>query len=297
VRDISLTENGGFTRNNGLQIEAKRPFTRGFSLTAAYTHQKNITDVNADFGGDTPTIPIVGTGGNYKRTQRFKSNTNSTPRQQLVFIYSYDLPVGSGRRFLSNMHGIANGVIGGWRIAGVTQFQSGLYLTPFYVGADPVGGTPGTGPQIPDRIGNGNLPHSQRNPFTGKSFFDTGAFVCPGGSSINGQPNLLSAGCPLSTSQNVGRFGNSSPTIIQGPGINIWNLAIMKKFLLPREGAYVQFSCQLANPWNHPNWQASPNMNLSSSAAVGKFTDTRNNFVEPFSYGSRKIFLELRVAF
>jgi hypothetical protein len=297
VRDVLLTENGGFTRNNEFQFEVKRPFTHGLFLSAGYTYMKNLTDVNADFGGNTPAIPIVGTGGNYQRRQRFKSNTNFTPRQQLILIYSYDIPFGRQRPFLSNLPAVMNGVVGGWRVIGVTEFQSGRYLTPFYVGVDPAGSTPGTGAQIPDRIGDGNLPRDQRNPFTGKPFFDTGAFVCPGGSTINGQPNLLNAGCPLSTPQNVGRFGNSSPTIIQGPGINTWNLSVVKEFKLPRDGSSLEFACQMANPWNHPSWEASPNVNLSSAAAVGRYAGTRNDFIEPFSYGSRKITLQLRINF
>jgi hypothetical protein len=258
---------------------------------------KNITDVNNDFGGNTPVVPIVGTGGNFNRSARFKSNTWFTPRQQLILTYSWDLPVGRGRSFLRDLPSVMNGFIGGWRVIGVTQFQSGRRLTPFYVGVDPAGSTPGTGNQIPDRVGDGNLPRSQRNPFTGQPFFETTAFVCPGGSQINGQSNLLAQGCPLSTPQNVGRFGNSSPTIIEGPGINTWNLSIIKEFKLPREKTSIEFAAQLANPWNHPSWEAQPNVNLSSTATVGRFTSTRNDFIQPFSYGSRKISLQLRVNF
>ncbi|MBM3773953.1 MAG: TonB-dependent receptor [Acidobacteria bacterium] len=297
VRNINLTQNGGFTRNNAFQLEVKRPLTRGLFLSVGYTYMKNITDVNADFGGDNPFVPIVGTGGNYGRRERFKSNTNFTPRQQFVVAYAYEIPVGRGKSFLPNLPAVANGVLGGWRLVGVTQFQSGSFLTPFYVGVDPAGSSPGTGPQLPDRVGDGPLPRDQRSPFTGRAFFDTGAFACPGGASIGGQPNLLTAGCPLSTPQNLGRFGNSSPTLIQGPGINTTNLSIIKDFKLPREGASIEFSCQMANPWNHPNWEKNPNVNLSAAAAVGRYVTTRNDFIEPFSYGSRKITLQLRVNF
>jgi hypothetical protein len=258
---------------------------------------KNITDVSNDFGGDTPFVPLVGTGGNYNRRDRFKSNTRFTPRQQFILNYSWDVPIGQGRAYLSNLPSVANGILGGWKLVGVTQFQTGSYLTPLYVGVDPAGSTPGTGNQIPDRVGDGNSPRSQRNPFTGQPFFDTAAFVCPGGATINGQSNLLTQGCPLSTPQNVGRFGNSSPTIIEGPGINTWNLSIIKEFKLPREKTTIEFAAQLANPWNHPSWLKEPNVNLSSSAAVGRYTNTRNDFIEPFSYGSRKITLQLRVNF
>jgi hypothetical protein len=292
-----LTKNGGYTRINGFQFEAKRPVAHGFFLSAAYTYMKALTDVNSDFGGNTPTVPIVGSGGTYEMAQRFKSNTNYTPRQQLILSYSYDLPVGRGKAFLGNANGVVDEILGGWRVVGVTEFQTGIYLTPYYVGVDPVGATPGTGQQLPDRVGNPNLSHGQRNPYTGKPFYNAAAFVCPGGSTIDGQPNLLTAGCPMSTPQLVGRYGNSKPTLVVGPGINIWNLSTIKRFALPRDKTYLEFAAQLSNPWNHPNWQASPSVNLSSASTNGIISSTENQYIEPFSYGNRKITLNLRLNF
>lgn len=286
VREIGYTDSGGFSRAHGFQFEVKRPFAHGFLLNASYTWMKRLTDVGAQFGGGTALD-----------RRQFKSNPFMTPRHQLILTYMWDVPVGRNRTFLQNLHPVLNGVVGGWQITGASKFQSGLYLTPFYVGADPMGLFPGTGQQLPDRIADGNLPREQRSPFTGRAFFDTAAFVCPGGSSINGLPNLLSAGCPQSTPQNVGRYGNSSPNIIEGPGINTWNMSIGKEFGLPREGASVDFAAWIANPWNHPTYEVEPNMNLSSPASVGRYVQTRNDFIEPFSYGNRRIALRLRVRF
>ena len=38
--------------------------------------------------------------------------------------YIYDLPVGRGRRFL-NRGGVANQIIGGWKISGIQAYQGG----------------------------------------------------------------------------------------------------------------------------------------------------------------------------
>jgi hypothetical protein len=40
-----------------------------------------------------------------------------------------DLPFGQGRHFLSTLHGIPQGVIGGWGLNGVTTLQSGFPLS------------------------------------------------------------------------------------------------------------------------------------------------------------------------
>jgi hypothetical protein len=101
----------------------------------------------------------------------------------------------------------------------------------------------------------------------------------------------------MSTPQNVGRLGNSSPNILEGPGVNTWNLAIIKEFPLRfREGATLQFSAQMANPWNHVTY-SSPATNLSSPASFGLFTATREDYIQPWSYGHRKISLEARINF
>ena len=40
------------------------------------------------------------------------------------FAYVYDLPVGLGRHFL-NHPGVVNQIIGGWKVSGIQQYQSG----------------------------------------------------------------------------------------------------------------------------------------------------------------------------
>jgi hypothetical protein len=48
-----------------------------------------------------------------------------------VLAYSYELPVGKGRKYLSQMHPAAEAVLGGWKISGIHNYQSGypLYVT------------------------------------------------------------------------------------------------------------------------------------------------------------------------
>jgi hypothetical protein len=103
--------------------------------------------------------------------------------------------------------------------------------------------------------------------------------------------NLLSAGCPLGTPQDVGRLGNASINSIEVPGINTWNWSITNRFNLPRENTNLEFSAQLANPWNHPNLCGDAEHDLSAPSTVGLYTATRNDFIQPWSYGSRKITL------
>src|SRR5262249_47181664 len=47
--------------------------------------------------------------------------------QRLVFNYTYELPLGKGRRLLTNL-GPANGLISGWELSGIYTAQSGTPL-------------------------------------------------------------------------------------------------------------------------------------------------------------------------
>ena len=294
--DIFIVQNGGFQRVSGFQTEVKHPTSHGLLFDGSWTWEKCLGDVTQTNDADVSSVPPIGSGGYYFRS-RFKTNCNLQFHQQALFRWVWTLPFGRGEAYLSNANKIVNGVLGGWRLTGAAVFQTGMWLSPYYTGVDPSGMSPGVGEQLPDRVANGNFPRSQRHGLTAP-FFNTAAFVCPGGSTINGQPNLLSAGCPLSTPQNVGRLGNSSPNIIEGPGTNTWNLAIAKQFPLGhRDHTNLEVSAQIANPWNHPTFTPTPSMNLSSPSTVGIYNATREDYIQPWSYGNRKISLNARINF
>jgi len=48
--------------------------------------------------------------------------------QSFVNALVYELPVGKGRKFMSDMHPVADAVLGGWQISSITRFSSGLPL-------------------------------------------------------------------------------------------------------------------------------------------------------------------------
>src|SRR6185436_13583761 len=98
-----------------------------------------------------------------------------------------------------------------------------------------------------DRVGNGNLPSSQR---TMAKWFDASAFLAP--------------------TTGSGHFGNSGKGIIVGPGRNVFNCALAKN-LKPTERIGVRLQVQYQNVLNHPNW-GNPNLGISTPATVGTIT-------------------------
>ena len=93
-------------------------------------------------------------------------NVAFTRRHRFVSTFLYELPFGRDRRFASGIGRGLDALVGGWDVTGVTLFQSGPFLTPFFSNGDPSGtGTTVRGftpTQRPDQVGDGNLVESDR---------------------------------------------------------------------------------------------------------------------------------------
>jgi hypothetical protein len=165
-----------------------------------------------------------------------RGNASFDIRHRLVNSYSYELPIGKGKYFFSGLSGVASMLASGWQVAGITTFSTGQALTPSVSGD-----IPGTGVNSvhPNRIADGVLPHGERGP---SRWFDTSAFTIPA----------------------TGTYGNAGVGILHAPGINNWDLTLMKNTRIG-ERRNVQFRAEFFNAWNHPQFLL-PNVNLSSPA-------------------------------
>jgi len=182
----------------------------------------------------------------------------------------YDLPFGTGRRWLTNMKGVPKGLVSGWRVTANLVTQSGLYFNPTFSGFD-VSNTNTIGGR-PDRIADGNLPASER---TLAKWFDISAFRVPGDLDGDNRPDV-----------NVGRFGNSAPNILVGPGWFYVDAGLFKEFAIG-EKAKTTLSGVFSNVLNHPNY-GNPNANISAGS-VGQVRST--------SQSARRGLLGLRIEF
>lgn len=163
-----------------------------------------------------------------------------TARHRAVIMFNYDLPFGAGRAYLNRLPGTINTILGGWHASWLSTFQSGQFFTPAYSGADP--SNTDTFGGIPDRIGNGNLPGT-RIP---DHWFNASAFGAPA----------------------PGGFGNSGVNILEGPGINVQNLAIRKTFSIT-ERFKLQYQAYLMDLFNTPTYKF-PYNNISVPSQVGR---------------------------
>jgi hypothetical protein len=251
-----------YTSNyNSLQVSLNRRFSRGLTLELGYTWSKLLTTNPYDRG--------LSAYDTYDLKQSYGPSVLNTP-QMLVLSYVYDLP------FYRNQRGFIGQALGGWEFSGITTIQTGqsqimtqsndpwaLVTTtsstisctisatttscPLYPGG--LGMTrPGETVYIrPDEIGD---PHG---PKTAAEFFNTAAFA-----------------------EAVGHFGSSRPGAILGPGIQVWDMSLIKNFRFA-ERAGLQLRLETFNTFNHGNPSAiDTNVGDSNFGAVTAWHDPRN---------------------
>jgi hypothetical protein len=115
----------GHSSYHSFQLQYKHRF--GASLvTGAYTLSKSManTEARLDTGGNSTNAGFLDT---YNRGLSRALSAYDVP-QRLVVSYSYQLPFGKGKRFLSTA-GLMAGVVSGWEVNGIYTAQSGTPLS------------------------------------------------------------------------------------------------------------------------------------------------------------------------
>ena len=127
INDYSFTpdKSGSFTYHS-LQTKLEKRFSAGLTFLVSYTWSKNLTNSETDALGGSG---FFGTGNflaqdNYNRKVEKTLSQLDTPHA-LVLSYTYELPVGPGKSVL-NSGGFAGKIVGGWSVAGVQRYQSGI---------------------------------------------------------------------------------------------------------------------------------------------------------------------------
>ena len=73
----------------------------------------------------------------------------------------------------------------------------------------------------------------------------------------------------------VGYFGNSGRTVLNGPGLNNWDLGVEKWFpFAERKSEKLLLRAELFNAWNHTQFEQ-PDANAGDGANFGRISATR----------------------
>jgi hypothetical protein len=230
---------------NALQVELTKKFSGGFTALTSYTFSKAMDDGGGSEFGQYPQ------DDNNRKANWARSAVDA--RHRLVFSPIWQLPVGNGKRWL-NRSGVVNGILGGWEISAVWSIQSGF---PFGAVSSQDFSNTGSVTPYPDRTCSG-VGHK-----TVSSWFDASCFT------TTALALALASGQP--------RFGNSGRNILDVPGRNNIDLALMKDFRMG-ERFKLQFRAESFNIFNQAHFGypvpivGDPNIGQIGSASDGRDT-------------------------
>ena len=127
---------------NALQIDLRQRLRAGLTFRANYTYSKaldNASDKREEFLSNCPG----GVMDVHYPMKDYGPACYNVPNR-FAFSGSYALPLGQGKALLSGVGGVADKVLGGWKLNAIVSIQSGLPFTPYVGFANSRNGGTGT---------------------------------------------------------------------------------------------------------------------------------------------------------
>jgi Carboxypeptidase regulatory-like domain len=223
---------------NAFQASLNKRFSNGFNMLVAYTFAKNLGNADGNVGGyvQNAYFPNLEHGA-----------VSPDLRQRLSVSYLYEMPVGHGRHFMGDAHGIVDAFFGGWQVAGITSAQTGEAATA--VMSTDLSNT-GSFSYRPNQIAN---PYN----FSFNTASQANDYGCsnPGHQTLDCWVNQAAFVAPplAQTQQSAHSFGNGRIGNLRGPHLVDFDLVLQKSFRVT-ESQQIEFRSEFFNLLNHPNF-------------------------------------------
>ena len=242
--------------NHALQVRFEKRSSHGWSMLNSYTYGHTIGQATES---ETPGADVEPQNTYNMRAER--GNVAPDFRHQFTSAWSYELPFGPGKRFLTS-NGPSHWLSEGWQLNAIIALYSGQALTP-QLSFDPT--NTGSGGPRPDQVGD---PYNFSNSPCGdhqtiNCWYNPAAFAIPGIAPGQATPP---AGVALAT-----MFGNASRGSLRGPSFYNTDFSVFKDFNLG-ERSKLQLRGEIFNLFNTPQF-ALPNPQVDTPTA-GQITST-----------------------
>ncbi|HET6892048.1 MAG TPA: TonB-dependent receptor, partial [Pyrinomonadaceae bacterium] len=132
---VNVIDNNDISRYNALEIQVSKRASRGLSFQLSYTLAKSEDTRSFD-----PAFTVAGRGTtftasntpydiNNRRANLARSDFDR--RHAFQGYFTAELPFGRNRRFLSDVNGFVDRLVGGWELAGIIRWFSGRPFTVY----------------------------------------------------------------------------------------------------------------------------------------------------------------------
>ena len=196
-----------------LQVKVEKNMSSRLSLLASFVWSKSIDDADGVIPGLYDSV-----GAQDERNLRL---------ERALSFFNVGRRITGGYVWRFPESGVAGPLLRRWSLSGTVTLQDGTPENPYFFALDFANS--GT-PNRPDAV-LGESPKLPRGQRTAEHFFNTNAFTSP---------------APFT-------FGNAGRNTIPGPGNNIFDFVLHRRFQV-REGQTVEFRAESFNTFNHPNW-------------------------------------------
>jgi hypothetical protein len=242
---IQTTSDVGFSNYHSGTVSVKKRASN-LQFEVSYTFTRNLTNVYGCGENSAASFANEGAFSTQLCDPQHPSldygNTPFSHRNRFLATFLYELPFGKGQAFLNN-NSLFDRVVGGWELSGVALFQTGPFLTVSTLN-DPSG----VGFNLFTANGGRADTVAGVSPYAGQSlsqWINPAAFADP--------PNA------------IGRFGDSQNGSVVGPGTQAVSLSLLKRFSIT-ERMRAQIGMQVANAFNHPNYNPPGDLTLTDPA-------------------------------
>ena len=241
--------NFSYSKYHSLQVELRRRFSSGLQFQANYTLARTLND-------GTGTVNNQSTLESSRTLRNFGldyQNSDQDQRHRFVANVVYDLPFGTGRRYLNGTWAPLRKAIEGWTIGTIVTYQTG---TPWYVTS---------GRSSFNQFNSGNN-SAQLGSMTFEQFkSELGVFRTPVGVffinprnlniTTNSSGELTSARLKpgIFVQPDVGKFGNFPMNSLFRPNFTQTDFSLAKRTYFSERGN-VEFRMTVFNAFNHANF-------------------------------------------
>lgn len=220
---VNFREPSAQANYHGLELTLDKRLSGGTQFSLAYTWSHSIDDATEQFGAEGGIIQDI------RNLRGDRGNSGFDRRHRFAGSYVWELPFGTGHRWLRDRGGFLDALLGGWQLAGIVSAQSGRYF-------DVTVPDPASSLGVTSSVWRADLVGDWRMSNPGPDgWLNREAFTVP------------------QNPDGTYRFGNLGRNSLLGPGFFNIDASLMKNFRL-RGGRRVQFRCEVFNATNHPSY-------------------------------------------
>ena len=246
--DSSYDATSGSSSYNALQTKFVHRFSYGLDLLAGFTFAKTLSDAGDLLSGGGVSgyrapgvVPISYDNG----------LASFNIAHSFVASGTYALPIGAGKTLLSSLHGVGQGILGGWSVNAILTLNSG---PPQTIGCQiSTGSDTGCYADV--------VPGVSRYNGSVNNYYNAAAFTDPPVVTSIGQTDLAPLGGPN--------------TQVSGPGYQDFDFSVFKEFAVT-ESSHLQFRAEFFNLTNTPSFNLPSNTNYKDPN-FGQITSTRSS--------------------